>query len=63
MPDVWATFGELDAITQQRLAEVLEARRRPAAAGDAAGRWQPLQDPPDSWQPSQTTAPRGNGAF
>jgi hypothetical protein len=26
MPDVWATFGELDAITQQRLAEVLETR-------------------------------------
>jgi len=26
MPDVWATFGELDATTRQRLAEVLETR-------------------------------------
>ena len=26
MPDVWATFGELDAATQARLADVLEVR-------------------------------------
>ena len=26
MPDVWATVGELDAATQERLADVLETR-------------------------------------
>lgn len=26
MPDVWATFTELDAATQERLADILETR-------------------------------------